>query len=140
MEFDAARDEFLGDRRLRTRTRPTKPTNVRGNRTGGEATGGIAYERTKVCKPVQEDTRCYTLGPSGEAPTSIVAPVASAKMPTEQIEPDAALRQRVLAVSRPDFMDCPVIVIVLMTLCPGRRRSSNCCFYRGSTDCPHANA
>lgn len=98
-EFDAARDEFLGPCNLRTRTRPAKPTNAKGNRTRGASTGGIAYERTKVCKSVQEPARCYTLGPSGESPTSIVAPVASAKMATEDIEPDAAVRQHLLSVS-----------------------------------------
>jgi hypothetical protein len=98
-EFDAARDEFLGPRHLRTRTRPQKPTNAKGNRTRAAPTGGIAYERSKACKSVQEPARCYTLGPSGEAPTSIVAPVASAKMVTEEIEPDVAVRQRVLNVS-----------------------------------------
>jgi hypothetical protein len=96
--FDEARDEFLGPRAKRTRTRPRKPTNAQGNRTREPLVGGIAYERSKVCKSVQEPARCYTLGPSGEAPTSIVAPVASAKMPTEEIDRDAAVRQKLLNV------------------------------------------
>jgi hypothetical protein len=98
-EFGAARDDFLGPRPLRTRKRPVKPTNAKGNCIRGELTGGIAYERSKICRSVQEPARCYTLGPSGEAPTSIVSPVASAKMPTEVIDGDAAIRQRVLNVS-----------------------------------------
>ncbi|KAJ7681807.1 hypothetical protein B0H14DRAFT_3535517 [Mycena olivaceomarginata] len=97
--FDAARDKFLGSRHLRTRKRPKKPTNRNGNRIRGECTGGIAYERTKICKPVQEGSRCYTLGPSGKAPTSIVAPVASAKMSTEEVDPDAANWQELLRAS-----------------------------------------
>ncbi|KAK7027642.1 hypothetical protein R3P38DRAFT_2939430 [Favolaschia claudopus] len=94
--FDDARDEFLGPRSLRTRTRAQKPRNDKGNVVQGPATGGIAYERTKICKSVQPPARCYTFGPSAETPRSIVAPVASAKMETETVEADAAGRRRLL--------------------------------------------
>ncbi|KAJ7470041.1 hypothetical protein B0H11DRAFT_2237846 [Mycena galericulata] len=112
--FDKARNMFLGPRNLRTRTRPAKPTNAKGNRTHEPLTGGIAYERSKVCKSVQEPSRCYTLGPSGEAPTSIVAPVASAKMATEEIAEDAAVRQQLLtaaaAIAMAAYSEAPPIV------------------------------
>ncbi|KAJ7226513.1 hypothetical protein B0H12DRAFT_1328701 [Mycena haematopus] len=101
-------------RAQRTRTRPQKPTNSDGNPTRGPSVGGIAYERTKICKSVQPPSRCYTLGPSAEAPTSIVAPVASAKMPTEEIDADAAMRQRVLTsgavIAVAAFSEAPPIV------------------------------
>ncbi|KAJ7219899.1 hypothetical protein B0H12DRAFT_1078499 [Mycena haematopus] len=107
-------DNFLGPRAQRTRTRPQKPTNSDGNPTRGPSVGGIAYERTKICKSVQPPCRCYTLGPSAEAPTSIVAPVASAKMPTEEIDADATMRQRVLTsgavIAVAAFSEVPPIV------------------------------
>ncbi|KAJ7182537.1 hypothetical protein C8R43DRAFT_1116175 [Mycena crocata] len=113
-KFDEARDAFLGPRNKLTCSRPTKPTNANGNRTRGAPKGGIAYERTKVCKSVQEPSCCYTMGPSGEALTSIVAPVASAKMSSEEVDADAALRRDLLnagaAIAAAAFTEALAIV------------------------------
>src|ERR1700761_9166974 len=90
-EFDKACDDFLGVRELRSRTHPTGERHA--------PVGGIAYKRSSICKSVQGNARCYTLGPSAESPTSIVAPVASAKFDkNDEVDPMAHCRSRLLQV------------------------------------------
>ena len=51
-------------------------------------TGGIAFERNDLAKPVKKGTRCYALGNSAEGPTLIMAPNKGAKvMATDDDEP-----------------------------------------------------
>ncbi|KAJ7842991.1 hypothetical protein B0H14DRAFT_2586035 [Mycena olivaceomarginata] len=71
LRLDEARDRILGPRNQRNRKCPVKKD--------GKISGGTAYERSGIAKSVKTPARAYTIGPSLESPTSIMAPVASAK-------------------------------------------------------------
>ncbi|KAJ6546119.1 hypothetical protein B0H10DRAFT_1969779 [Mycena sp. CBHHK59/15] len=103
-QLDTARDVILGPRHLHGRARPARPVDKNGKPTGTAPTGGTAYERSPTAKSVKEPARAYTLGPSLESPTSIKAPVASAKMTKGQMHPDVDDRQLLLKAVTPFAM------------------------------------
>ncbi|KAJ6629426.1 hypothetical protein B0H10DRAFT_1939814 [Mycena sp. CBHHK59/15] len=70
----------------------------------GHPNRGTAYERSPTAKSVKEPARAYTLGPSLKSPTSIMAPVASAKMTKGQMHPDVDDRQLLLKAVAPFAM------------------------------------
>ncbi|KAJ7444114.1 hypothetical protein B0H11DRAFT_1747702 [Mycena galericulata] len=90
-ELDECTQEILGPKLERTRKRPIKTAS-------DVFTGGTAYERSDHAKSVQHPARCYTLGLSVEAPTLIVAPVASAKLEGDEMDAHIVSRQRLLKV------------------------------------------
>lgn len=55
-------------------------------------TGGIAFERNNLAKPVKKGTRCYTIGNSAEGPTLLMAPNKGAKVMAS--EDDESLEMR----------------------------------------------
>ncbi|KAJ7159915.1 hypothetical protein C8R43DRAFT_947994 [Mycena crocata] len=63
----------------RTRSRPVPELDSQQQPTG-KMTGGTAYERSPFAVSVKPPARAYTIGRSIEAPTSIMAPVASGKV------------------------------------------------------------
>ncbi|KAJ6623732.1 hypothetical protein B0H10DRAFT_1943799 [Mycena sp. CBHHK59/15] len=103
-QLDTARDAILGPRHLHGRARPARPVDKNGKPTGAAPTGGTAYERSPTAKSVKEPARANTLGPSLESPTSIMAPVASAKMTKGQMHPDVDDRQLLLKAVAPFAM------------------------------------
>lgn len=91
-DLDDARDRILGPQKERDRRRPPPGK--------GKKLGGTAYERSPRAKSVKEPARSYTFGPSIESPTSITAPVASAKAKDGQMPADVDDRSFLLKVSR----------------------------------------
>ncbi|KAJ7776599.1 hypothetical protein DFH07DRAFT_766793 [Mycena maculata] len=79
-EIENARDTMLGPKSLRTRKRAYPRLDTKGNPTG-PVEGGTAYERSTVAVSVKPPARVYTIGPSVEAPTSIMGPARSSKVP-----------------------------------------------------------
>ncbi|KAJ7053680.1 hypothetical protein C8F01DRAFT_1260311 [Mycena amicta] len=93
--FRAARATFLGPPSARTSQRPTNEM-VDGET---KLVGGIAYERTAIAKPVKDGGRSYTLGPSYEGPTKMVAPVASFKVGDPDAEAAANVKQEFVSIT-----------------------------------------
>ncbi|KAJ6542394.1 hypothetical protein B0H10DRAFT_1948013 [Mycena sp. CBHHK59/15] len=87
LQLDLARKDILGDRGERTRARPSPPIGKDRKPTGAPPLGGTAYERSSIAKSVKEPARAYTIGPSLEAPTSLMAPVASSKAKRGAVDP-----------------------------------------------------
>ncbi|KAJ7645076.1 hypothetical protein DFH06DRAFT_1476947 [Mycena polygramma] len=79
LAIESARDTMLGPKESRARARATDVLDEK-NKATGEMIGGTAYERTPYSVSVKAPARAYTIGPSLEAPTSIMAPVASTKI------------------------------------------------------------
>ncbi|KAJ7482747.1 hypothetical protein FB451DRAFT_1129741 [Mycena latifolia] len=93
-KLDEARDGVLGPRDERSRTRPAHPTDDAGNPVNDSLVGGSAYERSPIAKSVKPPARAFTCGPSLESPTSIMAPVASAKADASTGQLPAAVEHR----------------------------------------------
>jgi hypothetical protein len=74
-----ARDIMLGPRNTRGRYRPRDVLDDE-KRPTGEKVGGTAYERSSVAVSVKYPARAYTISLSVEAPTAIMAPVASTRI------------------------------------------------------------
>lgn len=81
--------EVLGPEELVTSERP------KGSR--GEYTGGIAFERVDNLTGVKK-TRCYTVGPSTQAPRVLTSPSAGGKVPDSGLTPELLLRQKIVKV------------------------------------------
>nr|GAT44271.1 predicted protein [Mycena chlorophos] len=94
--YEAARNEFLGPKKLRSLHRPVLKKTKEGVKYWD---GGVAYERSPIAKSVKPPARSYTMGPSFETPTQMVAPVASVKAGDPDVEAAARLKQEFLEAS-----------------------------------------
>ncbi|KAJ6463057.1 hypothetical protein C8R47DRAFT_1080093 [Mycena vitilis] len=95
--LDAVRDSILGPRVERTRKWPAIDET-------GKMVGGTAYERSTIVKSVKPPARAYTMGPSLESPTSIMAPMTSVKVKADAI-PDPAIQDRYLLLEVCHLLD-----------------------------------
>lgn len=88
--MDAARDDALGPKELRTRSKPTLQDD-------GVYKGGTAFERDRRAKPLAYGIRCFTMVNSLERQRSIVAPCAATKLMGE-VDDHLVLRRNMIKV------------------------------------------
>lgn len=61
-------------------------------------TGGTAWERSRLCKPIENAKRCSTLGYSYQVPRSLTAPSPGARVNGGILDPHQIVRKRTVEV------------------------------------------
>lgn len=83
--LDAVRDRALGDKSLRTRSKPTFAN--------GSYSGGTQYERHSRAVGIVNGGRCYTNGNSAQTASSLVSVNANAKMTDSEMDEHQELQR-----------------------------------------------